>query len=437
MRRARRVASALMLLLAVIVGVELSSWLLLWSLGTEELERRMTEASLELGHQIPVSMPGSKLLQGEVLHPYLGYVYKPVARSDGDALSLEALGFPNGGPFVRTRDPGTLVVGVFGGSLAAGFAAAGGTERLVEQLRDLPEFVGRRLVAVSTALAGYKQPQCLFALSYLIALGMHFDWVILIDGFNDVVLPVVEDPKQTTFPFFPRRWALRVASLDTATDVRALIGEIAYRQEQRRSMAQRFTDSALRRSRFASLVWLILDRRAEAAIAQRRQALLELRPQSLEYLASGPSWSAPGGGLYADLVRFWKSASVQMNAICAANGIRFTHFLQPNQYVPNSKPIGSAERAIAVREDHPMRVPVEAAYPLLRDAGVDLRTAGVAFHDLTMVFKDADEALYVDDCCHINQKGNELLADAMAARVREDLGVASAATGAADSAAPR
>jgi len=34
--------------------------------------------------------------------------------------------------------------------------------------------------------------------------------------------------------------------------------------------------------------------------------------------------------------------------------------------------------------------------------------------DLTMVFEDVDETLYVDDCCHFNQLGNEVVARALA-----------------------
>ena len=43
--------------------------------------------------------------------------------------------------------------------------------------------------------------------------------------------------------------------------------------------------------------------------------------------------------------------------------------------------------------------------------------AGVDFLDLTMVFARTPEAIYIDDCCHYNQLGNRMLADAIADRL--------------------
>ena len=35
---------------------------------------------------------------------------------------------------------------------------------------------------------------------------------------------------------------------------------------------------------------------------------------------------------------------------------------------------------------------------------------GIQFHDITMIFKDEKETIYSDDCCHLNKKGNDVLA---------------------------
>jgi hypothetical protein len=53
---------------------------------------------------------------------------------------------------------------------------------------------------------------------------------------------------------------------------------------------------------------------------------------------------------------------------------------------------------------------VVLGYPLLRQAGPELKKAGVTFTDLSRVFVDHPEPLYRDDCCHLNIRGNELLA---------------------------
>jgi hypothetical protein len=151
----------------------------------------------------------------EVIHPYVGFVTPPPRSTE--TLDLEALGFERGGPFVRARREDTLVVGVFGGSVAKMFVEYRGPEVTFAQLGDLPEFRGKRLVVATLAQDGYKQPQSLFALSYFLSLGGKLDALLLIDGFNEVVLGPVENVPQGVFPFFPRAWAQRVADLNLAT----------------------------------------------------------------------------------------------------------------------------------------------------------------------------------------------------------------------------
>ncbi|MDG1984358.1 MAG: hypothetical protein P8M11_07315, partial [Planctomycetota bacterium] len=60
---------------------------------------------------------------------------------------------------------------------------------------------------------------------------------------------------------------------------------------------------------------------------------------------------------------------------------------------------------------------VPEAYSLLQRAGDELAGTGVRFHDLTLVFQDHPESIYVDSCCHVNRLGNQILAEAIAAAV--------------------
>ena len=102
-----------------------------------------------------------------------------------------------------------------------------------------------------------------------------------------------------------------------------------------------------------------------------------------------------------------------MARLCESNGIPYFHFLQPNQYVPGAKPMGAEERRIAVREDSPMRLPIERGYARLREAGAALAAEGVAFTDLSEVFRSVHERVYLDDCCHLDALGNRLLGAAV------------------------
>src|SRR5262249_2775738 len=50
--------------------------------------------------------------------------------------------------------------------------------------------------------------------------------------------------------------------------------------------------------------------------------------------------------------------------------------------------------------------------------GAAMRAAGLPFADLTGIFRDHPEPLYVDTCCHLNRAGYELLARRIAATIR-------------------
>jgi hypothetical protein len=75
------------------------------------------------------------------------------------------------------------------------------------------------------------------------------------------------------------------------------------------------------------------------------------------------------------------------------------------------------ERFDAVYEPQPHGQAISRGYPLLVRAGNELREQGVDFHDLTMLFANVEEPLYVDQFCHYNARGNELLARAVAEKI--------------------
>jgi hypothetical protein len=371
-----------------------------------------------IGHRLP----GGGFLK-EVIHPYLGFAVEPPVEALEGPLTLESLGFPLGGPLVRERRPDRLVVAVFGGSVAAYFVKAGGPQRLFEGLQSVPRFQGRELVVLGAAHLGYKQPQSLMALAYLEALGAELDLVILLDGFNEVVGPPMHLIPSGVFPFFPGHWSQRVADLDAAVEMRSLIGEIAFLNEERARWAERLLGSSLRASGVARLAWALWDRRLETRLEARRRAL-DAAPRlgRFDYTASGPPFRERSDDeLYRELAAVWAESALQMRALAESDGALFFHFLQPNQHLPGSKPIGEEEAAVALRGGESFDAFVRLGYTRLRERGTELRARGVHFHDLTQVFAEVREPLYVDNIGHLGPRGNQLLADAMAAAIRADL----------------
>ena len=114
-----------------------------------------------------------------------------------------------------------------------------------------------------------------------------------------------------------------------------------------------------------------------------------------------------------ELVQIWHRCSTLMHRTCESAGIRYFHFLQSNQYLPDSKPLSSQELKTAVTKNSIYREWVEKGYPALKQDGDKLVDEGVSFFDLTMAFSASHETVYIDDCCHFGTAGNEILADAI------------------------
>jgi hypothetical protein len=355
----------------------------------------------------------------EPLHPYVGFVNDPALNTPENVaawrgLEVNELGFF--GPLPRERDAGRVVVALTGGSVAM-FLSALARDELAAALERHPENAGKEVVVVTLALQGFKQPQQLFALQYVLLQGLQIDWVVNLDGFNEVALPAIENVPAGTAAIYPRRWPLRVLATPDPV-VRRAAGEAAYLEEVRRERARRYS-GVLRASVLANLWWKLGDARHARRIGRAEERATAQVAREESFAARGPARAyADENALYDHLAEIWRESSLQMHRLCAANGIRYAHFLQPNQYVPDSKPMGSAEALRAFDADNRFRAPVLQGYPRLQAAGAELVATGVAFHDLTEVFATVDAELYVDTCCHFNAAGCALVAVAIAAEMR-------------------
>ena len=401
---------ALELFSCVALGLSEGRWVGLDELASARERAGAGERGLVLGAEAEGGRP---VREGRLLHPYLGYVMDPRLAEPGvriaglDPLAVE-LGFPrNRESLLQPPDPRRVVVGVFGGSVADILVDAG-AEALRAALAEAPRFRGREIVLLSLAAPGYTQPQALMALSYLLVLGARFDAVVNLDGVNDLALPEAELRPLGVAPFYPRGWYTRAA--DLSPELRLAIGRVALLEDLRSRSARFFSHAPLRWSRTAGLLWRLGDRQLEVRVAAAETAMLA-RPRGHNPQAQGPR--IRGDEFGARVVSVWQRSSLQMARLCESSGIAYFHVLQPNQYVPDAKPMGEAERSVAFRADSPMHAPVAAGYASLRAAGAELAAQGVAFVDLSGVFRDVHEPVYIDDCCHLNGLGNELLGAAV------------------------
>jgi len=362
-------------------------------------------------------------LAGQVVHPFVGFVYSPEYNLL-EQRNLENLLVADNGFFVLREEPPPpserpLRVGVFGGSVAMVFSFQG---RRVLEPALAPLAGPRGVVLESYAHGGFKQPQQLMTLAWLLVRGEAPEVVINLDGFNEVTLPRVENLEAGVDPFYPRAWEHRVSGASDPAFSR-LLGEAVHLERRRAELAVRFSRPVLRRSVTWNLLWRWLDRRAGAVAFEAQNRLAAHGSRSRRYVAHGPAYEAAGPDqVIADLVAMWEHSSLAMHDLAAGAGLRYYHFLQPNQYVPGSKPLTPEERRLAYNSDQIYRRPAEEGYPALRAAGARLAAQGVAFHDLTDLFAEERRTVYLDDCCHLNPLGNDLVAEAMAEAILADLG---------------
>ena len=273
----------------------------------------------------------------------------------------------------------------------------------------------------SFALGGYKQPQQLIALNWALAVGERLDVVVNLDGFNDIALAPREHAATGLYPFYPRRWARRVSELPNVESQR-LIGEIAFLEARRAGRGGWCARIPLSISPTCHLGWKLLDSRVARRLSSLRAALSKQRSGQRRYLTLGPEVAyATSDQLLRELAGLWGRSSLQMHQLCAARGIRYLHFLQPNQYLPGSKQLTLAEQREALSPEHPWAEIVPRGYPMLVREGGRLADAGVSFRDLSMVFADTVDTLYVDPCCHFNSRGMDLVATAIADAVAREL----------------
>lgn len=354
-----------------------------------------------------------------VLHPFLGVVYNPdwTGKLPYEA-TISEYGYADTGTPIHKRAPDKVIVGIVGGSVASIFHNKG-TATLARELQRDSRFRGKKIEFVNLAVGGFKQPQQVISLNYALMMGGEFDVLLNIDGFNEVAFYPPDNLKVGLFPMYPRGWHFMATTFPDPF-ARHTAGEIAYLERTRQDWEKTFRQRPLRWSITAKLIWKFRDKALAADMARCKVELDNHRTADLPYHARGPRHHlANETEMYNELVTIWKRGSITLEALCRGKGITYYHFLQPNQYVPGAKPIGPEERKVAWLEETPLRTAARAGYPLLKKAGKELAAQGINFHDLSMIFANHKEPLYVDTCCHFADAGNEILAQAIAAAIME------------------
>ena len=315
----------------------------------------------------------------------------------------------------RQRRKDTVLIGLLGGSVAEEVKPF--LQRALNR-RFAANSGSRRPAVLPLAVTGAKQPQQTLIVANALLLGGEFDLIVNLDGFNELNSSAVLNYWDGLFPFFPYQWDKRVGLTGAEALLAGRIG-ILRREQARRAAA--WENSPLR---WSALFGLASRWRQENNAAQIIRLNHKLAATAADWNLEkhGPrTWPAAAGERRQESARIWYRSSAMLARLAEVAGAEYYHFLQPNQYVPDSKPLSPEERELAYKPALHYRALVEPGYPLLQGFCRDLQNRGVPCFDLTGIFAAHPETLYIDECCHLNDRGSELLAAAMVQRLEPAL----------------
>ncbi len=332
-----------------------------------------------------------------------------------DEFYINPLGYLSPQPDFRNNPfkKDDVVIGVFGGSVAELFVNS-----VVRTLK--PELAKKlsipldRLKILNFSSSAYKQPQQVIGLVQAILLGVPFNYIINIDGFNEIGLGG-KDCVDRFHPMFPSR-----------KHYYPMLDHITSFSEENRELTNQMQVEKNRPSALVKWVHLPVLKNLElvksiigALIIQSKKKLVLLEQKLQEQAKS----QGLGETLVLDLpdpilgnkdlclksiAQMWVDSSKMMASLANQIGARYIHILQPNQYVLNSKPLSQEELKIAYLETFEWKPFVQEGYLILQKFSSQLSEEGIHYYDFTELFKSYPETIYMDLCCHFNLKGNKI-----------------------------
>lgn len=309
-----------------------------------------------------------------VLDPHLVYRMRPDQRLEG--VTINAQGF-RGATVAREKPAGTVRVIALGGSVAFGQGAsrdeAVWTAHLARVLAaQLP---GRTVEVMNAATQGYDSMQERLLLETEL-LDLRPDLVLVLDGWNDM-------------------------NASTGVDAsKPLVMGTFYEVDRVLTQSKQWAQNVLRLSAVHRAIERGLDRAA--------------RSRALE---AGERWR-----VHPDAVGRYRRNLDAMCRLARSVDAPLVIVAQPELFA-RAEPVPTAEVEVRTKVDEGgYAAHVRANYPLFRDqARAAAEAGGARFVDGTTIFDGRPDAVFVDQV-HVNDRGNELIAESLAPAVMAALG---------------
>ena len=238
----------------------------------------------------------------------------------------------------KNADSNTKKILIVGGSVAKHFSTSNSEDVAYFQGRKLmqPDILEKVLLAklpnnvfniYNAAIPGGKQPQQLFLLNYLLLMGYEFDIVINIDGYNEVVFPLVENLPNGLWPHYPRRHDRRIYKMAQIPDCALTLQEMAASHSK------------------IPILEFISDIEFKMCLKELNSPITDGFNSIVRGSINFPeNMSIDEAFGLAKL--YWERSSEAMYKLSQVYGFIYLHVLQPNQHVYNSKQLSEKEEEI-------------------------------------------------------------------------------------------
>ncbi len=341
------------------------------------------------------------------IHPFFGYVYNShlTGINNFGFVSKYKIDFSDEGYKIENIDgKKNFVVGIFGGSFANLVGQEG--EYLEKDLAKL--FPDRTPVVVNFGIGGHALPQSMFTFLYFRNL---LDVAVFIDGVNEV-WNNVENNQANLPPEFAKAIHFKYKlSLNKMTP-EGLIKSYAILNAKKRIIliSKISLISGIRQSLLIHYIWQALNNYWNWQIYKNYSALQRV------YESHGRFFNVNDDRIINFSVKRWKANHLLIHTISQSENIFDIHLLQPNPSIKNSKKFTQEELKVIYQTD--IKHYVAYGYPRLREALGDIKEAGVEAEDMSYIYKNTEESIWID-FCHTNKKGSDAILDKIYKLIKE------------------
>ena len=293
---------------------------------------------------------------------------------------------------LKKQDLNNFNILIIGGSVAEDLHTDSSFNKLIREaiVKENPRVEASQINVFNSALPGGKQPQGLFTLKSLEMLGYEFDLIIELSGFNEMVLAIGENFSEYGInPIYPRAQNLR--TIYTADYIKngplsKIINIHPFTHTLKKSgiwdQSRRFFQQNTRKS---SSTKLFMDFFMPENIDEASELAKKIYQESVE-------------NIYYHSQR---------------KGSQYILVLQPSHHLKNSKILSDDEKKLFYTSNHVTPWAKKAGEIINKTySSIDKSTFNIPesnLVDLRGIFKENSDTLYIDECCHLNKEGMNLL----------------------------